>query len=61
MPPWLVPQLDVMVFRSADNLGMVMLIGLATSVSFAHFVVSRSLWKLSDPQVRATIGKDLFT
>jgi hypothetical protein len=29
-------------------------------VGIAHFLYSRWIWKLSDPQVRATIGKDLF-
>jgi hypothetical protein len=29
-------------------------------VGIAHFLYSRWIWKLSDPQVRATIGQDLF-
>jgi hypothetical protein len=29
-------------------------------VGIAHFLYSRWVWKLSDPRVRATIGKDLF-
>jgi hypothetical protein len=33
---------------------------LAMSISFVHFLYSRWVWKLSDPQVRATIGRDLF-
>lgn len=28
-------------------------------VGFVHFLYSRWIWKLSDPQVRATIGRDL--
>jgi hypothetical protein len=60
MPPWLAPEIDEQVFRSANNLWMVMLIGLAFSVSFAHFSVSARIWKLSDRQVRAAIGKELF-
>jgi hypothetical protein len=30
------------------------------SVGIAHFLYSRWVWKLSDPQVRAAIGKELF-
>jgi len=30
-------------------------------VSFVHFLYSRWIWKLSDPQVRATVGRDLLS
>jgi hypothetical protein len=29
-------------------------------LGFVHFLYSRWVWKLGDPQVRATIGRDLF-
>ncbi len=29
-------------------------------LAFTHFLYDRWLWRLSDPQVRATIGQDLF-
>jgi hypothetical protein len=29
-------------------------------LGFVHFLYDRWIWKLSDPQVRATIGQDLF-
>jgi hypothetical protein len=30
-------------------------------LGFVHFLYSRWVWKLSDPDVRATIGQDLLT
>jgi hypothetical protein len=36
------------------------LLGLRYGLGFWHFLMSRWVWKLSDPQVRATIGRALF-
>ena len=36
------------------------LLGLRFGLGFVHFLYDRWVWKLSDPHVRATIGKELF-
>jgi hypothetical protein len=36
-------------------------VGLRLSLGFVHFLYDRWVYKFSDPQVRATIGRDLFT
>jgi hypothetical protein len=36
------------------------LLGAQIGLGFWHFLQDRWIWKLSDPQVRATIGRDLF-
>jgi len=36
------------------------LVRLRAAVGFIHFVYSARIWKLSDPQVRETIGEELF-
>jgi hypothetical protein len=36
------------------------LLQVAMALGFVHFLYSRWVWKMSDPQVRATIGADLF-
>ena len=35
-------------------------VSLRLGLGFVHFLYDRWLWKLSDPMVRAMIGKDLF-
>jgi hypothetical protein len=35
-------------------------IGLRVTAGFVHFLYDRWVWRLSDPQVRATIGQDLL-
>jgi hypothetical protein len=35
-------------------------IGFRLGLGFVHFLYDRWIWKFSDPQVRATIGQDLF-
>jgi hypothetical protein len=35
-------------------------VGLRIGLGFVHFLYDRWIWKLSDPQVRVTIGRDLF-
>jgi len=37
------------------------LVGAQIGLGFWHFLQDRWMWKLSDPQVRATIGKELLT
>lgn len=37
-----------------------LILGANLGLSFVHYLYDRWLWKLSDPQVRATIGKDLL-
>ncbi len=37
------------------------LYGVRLTVGFVHFCYSRWVWKLSDPHVRATIGRDLLS
>lgn len=51
---WMVP-------TSAGNMIRVIpvVIGARIGLGFVHFLYDRWLWKLSDPQVRATIGRDL--
>ena len=39
---------------------VIVLVGMRWGVGFVHFLYSRWVWKLSDPQVRATIGKGLI-
>lgn len=52
-------------FHHLENLAIPTTIA-ATAVAFRigmganHFLYDRWVWKMSDPQVRATIGKDLF-
>jgi hypothetical protein len=36
------------------------LIGFSVALGVVHFLYDRWVWQLSDPQVRATIGRDLF-
>jgi hypothetical protein len=36
-------------------------IGLRVGIGFVHFLYDRYIWKLSDPQVRETIGRDLLS
>jgi hypothetical protein len=36
------------------------MVGLRVAAGFVHFLYDRWIYKLSDPQVRATIGRDLF-
>ena len=35
-------------------------VGFRIGLGFVHFIYDRWIWKLSDPQVRAAIGRDLF-
>jgi type IV secretory pathway TrbD component len=35
-------------------------VGFRLGLGFVHFLYDRWIWRLSDPQVRATIGRDLF-
>jgi hypothetical protein len=35
------------------------ILGASLGLSFVHFLYDRLLWKMGDPQVRATIGRDL--
>lgn len=35
-------------------------VGARLGLGFVHFLYDRWIWRLSDPQVRATIGNDLF-
>lgn len=39
---------------------LMLVIGLRATAGFGHFLYDRWVWRLSDPQVRATIGYDLF-
>jgi hypothetical protein len=41
--------------------GIPMLVSIRYGLGFWHFLMSRWVWKLSDPQVRATIDRDLFS
>jgi hypothetical protein len=38
---------------------VIVFVGMRWGVGFVHFLYSRWVWKLSDPQVRATIARDL--
>lgn len=48
-----------LILHAAAQAAMVV-IGLRVTAGFAHFLYDRWIWKFSDPQVRETIGKDLF-
>ena len=39
---------------------MPQILAIRAGIGMIHFVYSARVWKLSDPQVRATIGQDLF-
>jgi hypothetical protein len=52
---WKVPQPDHIL-----TLFVPWIIKLRWGIGIAHFLYSRWIWKASDPQVRATIGQDLF-
>jgi hypothetical protein len=39
---------------------MILLITVRIGLGFVHFIYDGGVWKLSDPQVRATIGRDLL-
>lgn len=54
-------------FATPDGIGVrrmegvvIVFVGLRLAIGFVHFLYSRWVWQLSDPQVRATIGRDLF-
>ncbi|HWX29708.1 MAG TPA: hypothetical protein VNZ53_20005 [Steroidobacteraceae bacterium] len=36
------------------------ILAIRAGIGMIHFVYSARVWKLSDPQVRETIGADLF-
>jgi hypothetical protein len=48
------------VFLNLPAVIAITVIGLRVAIGFVHFLYDRWIWKLSDPQVRATIGKDVF-
>jgi hypothetical protein len=52
---WKAPRAD-----HIATLNILWLIKARWGVGIAHFLYSRWVWKLSDPRVRATIGRDLF-
>jgi uncharacterized membrane protein len=52
---WMVPRADHIV-----TMFMPWVIKARWGVGIAHFLYSRWVWKLSDPQMRATIGKVIF-
>ncbi len=52
---WIVPTSYGMMIRVVPAI-----ICARLGLGFVHFLYSRWVWKLGDPQVRATIGKDLF-
>jgi hypothetical protein len=51
---WKVPRID-----HIDTWFVPWIIKLRWGIGIAHFLYSRWVWKLSDPQVRATISRDL--
>jgi hypothetical protein len=57
--PWVWPELPTIGFQPMTPL-IILWVGLRLSTGFAHFSISARLWKMSDPQVRATIGRDLL-
>jgi hypothetical protein len=48
-----------LILNTPPAVSMVM-VGLRVAVGFVHFLYDRWVYKLSDPQVRATIGRDIF-
>jgi hypothetical protein len=52
---WMVPTPNGMMIRMIPAI-----IGARLGLGFLHFLYSRRIWRFSDPQVRATIGKDLL-
>lgn len=52
---WMVPTAHGMMIRMIP-----VIISIRLGLGFIHFLYSRWVWQLSDPQVRATIGADLF-
>lgn len=52
---WMVPTSSGMMIRVIP-----IVICARLGLGFVHFLYSRWVWKLSDPEVRATIGADLF-
>jgi hypothetical protein len=52
---WLIPSPNGMLLRVIPAV-----VSARLGLGFAHFVYDRWLWKMTDPRVRATIGRDLF-
>jgi hypothetical protein len=57
--PWQAPEFrDLMLLRMEG--AVMIMVAARFGIGFVHFLYSRWVWKISDPQVRATIGHDLF-
>jgi hypothetical protein len=52
---WLVPRADHIATKP-----IMAVIAARWGLGFVHFLYSRWVWRLNDPAVRATIGRDLF-
>jgi hypothetical protein len=52
---WLIPTPNGTLLRVIP-----IIVSARLGLGFAHFLYDRWLWKLTDPRVRATIGRDLF-
>jgi hypothetical protein len=57
---WKWPSSDHINTYAANKNALLTIMQARWGVGIVHFLYSRWVWKLSDPQVRATIGQDLF-
>ena len=53
---WMVPRVDHMATRVIPTV-----LTARWGLGFVHFLYSRWVWSISDPKIRATIGRGIFT